>query len=195
MVTIDARGWECPKPIIETKRLLDSSGLQEVMTIVDNPVAMENLKGFAASQGYTCDCEEKDGLFYMQLKRDRQAAGKPAVKEEDRGSLLIAITSNTLGGGSAELGESLMRSYLYALTEDSIRPETMIFMNSGVFLTTAGTPVLDSLELLAAEGTEILTCGACLNYYHLQEQLEIGGISNMYEIAARMNRAGNTIRL
>ena len=58
---INARGWECPRPIIETKRLLDTMREGTVITTVDDKLAVTNLINFSESMGYQVACEEKDG--------------------------------------------------------------------------------------------------------------------------------------
>ncbi len=67
-------------------------------------------------------------------------------------------------------------------------------MNSGVFLTTEGSDLLEDLRGLAHEGIEILSCGTCLDYYKLKEKLEIGTVSNMFEIVALMADADRVLR-
>ena len=52
-------------------------------------------------------------------------------------------------------------------------------MNSGIFLTSADSPVLDSMKKFAEQGTEILSCGTCLDYYGRKETLEVGNVTNM----------------
>ncbi|HBM80362.1 MAG TPA: sulfurtransferase-like selenium metabolism protein YedF, partial [Clostridiaceae bacterium] len=86
-------------------------------------------------------------------------------------------------------------SYMFALSESDNIPKTMIFLNSGVHLTTEDSPVLDSLKKLAHRGTEIMPCGTCLDYYGLKAKLLIGSITNMYTIVEKMNNAANTIKL
>lgn len=39
------------------------------------------------------------------------------------------------------------------------------------------------------QGVEILTCGTCLDFYHLKENLLIGGITNMYSIVETLEKA------
>ena len=88
-----------------------------------------------------------------------------------------------------------MSSYLYALSEEDELPEHIAFLNSGVYLTTEGSPVLDILDILETKGVGIVSCGACLNYYGLEQQLKVGGVSNMYEIAGMMYAAKRVIHI
>ena len=69
----------------------------------------------------------------------------------------------------------------------------MIFVNAGVKLTVAGSPVLEDLQALAAGGTEILVCGTCLGYFELKDQVAVGEVSNMYTIAETLLGAGKVV--
>jgi selenium metabolism protein YedF len=110
-------------------------------------------------------------------------------------NLVIAITDDILGGGDVELGKTLMKSYIYALTEVEPKPKTIIFINNGVSLATEGSPVLESLKTLEEQGVEILSCGTCLNFYGLKEKLMAGTVSNMYTIVEKLNKANNSIKI
>jgi selenium metabolism protein YedF len=88
-----------------------------------------------------------------------------------------------------------MKSYIYALSESSALPKSMLFVNSGVMLTTEGSEVMDSLRVLEQKGVEILSCGTCLDFYNLKEKLQIGTVTNMYTIVEKTNKAYNTIKL
>jgi len=109
------------------------------------------------------------------------------------GNLVIQITSDSYGGNSEGLGENLMKSYIYALTETTPRPKTLLFINKGAFLTAKNSPVLESLRQLVAEGTEILTCGTCINFFSLSDTPEVGAVTNMYRIVEKLNNASNAV--
>ncbi len=198
MYKIDAKGWLCPKPVIETKKLLDSITDGEVCTLVDNETSVENLKRFAQSSGYGVENQKEGDLFKVVITKgdgSQVTETSSVTQASSEGSLIIVISSDRLGYGEEELGKSLMKGYLYALTEASKKPKTLIFMNSGVSLTSQGTEALESLQELEKQGVEILSCGACLNFYNLSEKLVIGEASNMYHFVELMNGATNTIKL
>lgn len=94
---------------------------------------------------------------------------------------LLVLDSSGLGDGEPDLGEKLMKAFLSVLLESDELPARIIFMNSGVFLTTEGSPVLDSLMRYEELGTEILSCGTCLDYYGRKEKLKVGRPTNMKE--------------
>lgn len=72
---------------------------------------------------------------------------------------------------------------------------TILFFNSGVKLVVEGSPVLEDLRNLCGQGVEILACGTCLGYYELKEKIAVGEVSNMYNIAETMLRAGKVVGL
>lgn len=195
MRTIDALGWECPKPIIATKQMLDTMCEGTVLTIVDNQIALDNLQDFAKSVGYQCEHEEKDGIFYVKTTKDDSCAAVMSELTGKNDNLVIAVTSDRFGVGNDDLGSSLMKSYLFALTEAEKQPKTLIFVNKGVTLVCEDSPCLEAIQALADAGVEIMACGACLNFYGLTEALVIGKISNMYMIVNKMNNATNTIKI
>lgn len=91
------------------------------------------------------------------------------------------ISTSSVGQGSPDLGEAIMKSWMTTMTQQQT-PAALIFANSGVHLTVEGSPVLEQLKTLAAAGTEILVCGACIKYYKIEEKLAVGRISDMAEI-------------
>ena len=188
--TINARGWDCPRPIIETKKLLDMMREGTVITTVDNQLAVTNLINFSESMGFNVVCTEKDSEFVVEVTKTRSEYDESALAAD---GLVIQVTSNSYGSESEGLGESLMKAYIYALAEAKPLPKTLMFINKGAFLTSDGSPVLDSLKNLEAEGVEILTCGACINFFGLDESPEVGDVTNMYVMVEKLNNAKNAI--
>lgn len=188
---VDCRGQACPKPVINTKKELESFESGEIVTIVDNEAAKENIQKLAQSMGLPCNIEEKNGFFYLTIEKNNEHA----LKKGDDRDLVIAVCSNMLGSGDEKLGTTLMKSYMFALSESDMIPRYMLFLNSGVKLTTEGSEVLESLNTLLKKGVEIMSCGTCLDFYNLKDKLLIGTVTNMYTIVEKMNGASNTIKL
>lgn len=109
--------------------------------------------------------------------------------------LVLLVPSETMGRGDDGLGQILIRSFCHVLTEITPRPDTIIFLNSGVKLVIGASPVLEDLQGLATQGVEILACGTCLGHYDLKEQAAVGEVSNMYAIAETLLRAARVITL
>jgi selenium metabolism protein YedF len=107
--------------------------------------------------------------------------------------LLLVLKSNVLGDGEPDLGEKLIKSFLEQLFESGRLPESIICMNSGVFLTTEGSNVLDVLRKFIGAGTKIFSCGTCLGYYGRADKLEVGEAGNMKESVGSMLEHGKIL--
>lgn len=188
--TIDARGLTCPHPVVLTKKALEEA--DEVTTIVDNETAKENVSRLAASQGCQMSIEEKEEGIYLHLTKTATKLEESLVTPVS-GPTLLLIASNNLGRGEEELGDILMRSFIHTLGEVTPKPNRIIFINSGVKLVAKGSEVIDDLHALKNQGIEILACGTCLGYYNLKEAVEVGQISNMYDITSALLQAGKII--
>ena len=93
--------------------------------------------------------------------------------------MLLVIKSAGLGDGEPDLGEKLMKAFLSTLLESGEIPAEIIFMNSGIFLTTEGSPVIDILKQFEEWGSTVFSCGTCLTYYGREDKLLIGEVGNM----------------
>ncbi|GEA14593.1 MAG: hypothetical protein PWR22_1168 [Moorella sp. (in: firmicutes)] len=189
---VDARGLACPQPVIQTKKALESLGPDgELVTIVDNEVARDNVLKLARSLECATSVREQGSEYYIHIRKESIPATQLSVNP---GQVLL-VTSASLGRGSEELGSILMRSFFYSLSETEVLPRRVLFINSGVQLCCQGSPVLDSLLALEQKGVEILACGTCLDYYHLKEKLCAGSVTNMYTIIEHLMAAEKVITL
>lgn len=200
MNIIDCKGLACPMPVIKTKKYFDLEDSKEALVIVDNEVAKNNVLRLAKGINLNSSFVEEDGLYKIQLSRgefsDVQAVNtNESVSEYKSSAPTILVASNLLGNGDDRLGETLMKIYINTLAESEILPENLMFINGGVKLTCTGSDVLDSLNSMQEKGVNIISCGACLDFYNLKEELKVGEIGNMYQIIDLMNKSGNTIKL
>ena len=53
---------------------------------------------------------------------------------------------------------------------------------------------MEDLKNLEAQGTEIMTCGTCLNHYQIADKLAVGRVTNMYEIAEKMMNSSAIVK-
>lgn len=193
IIKVDARGLDCPMPVIKTKKALQES--EQVVAIVDNETAKENVSKLAKSMNCNINIRESEGDFYIDIFKgektsEEQLSEKPSIQD-----MVIFVGSDKMGLGSDELGEVLIKGYFYALTECEPYPKSILFVNSGVNLTIEGSAVLENLRKLESMGVEILSCGTCLDYYNIKDKLAVGGVSNMYTIVETMNNAKKVIRM
>lgn len=194
---IDAIGKACPMPVVMTKKEMDN-GEESIITTVDNKIAVENLKKLADNMGFSVEVAENEGIYQVAFSKTCEACEAilseqtPAAKPVSS-NYVVFLGKNYIGEGSQELGQNLMRMFLYTLTESEDLPTHILMMNSGVKLAVEDEQAVTHLKTLKEKGIEILVCGTCLNYFNLAEQLKIGTVSNMFDIAEQMKKAGKVI--
>ena len=190
--TVDARNLSCPQPVMLTKKALEEA--DEVLTIVDNEAARDNVSRLAKSEGCAVNIEVKKDGTYLTLRKVEAALAKQEPKSATGTVLLIG--SDVLGrGNDYQLGSLLMQKFLHTAGGLTSSPETIILINIGVKLVTEDSPVLGELRRLENQGTEILACGTCLSRLQLTDKVAVGQISNMYIIADTLLRAEKTVSL
>ncbi|MGE5415317.1 MAG: sulfurtransferase-like selenium metabolism protein YedF [Acidobacteriota bacterium] len=186
---VDARGLTCPQPVILTKKAMEESCGDEVITIVDNTTALENVIKLAKSQGYEADFEEIEGGYHIRMVKSCDVG----CSMESYSSVAVLVTGNTLGRGSDELGQVLMKSFIFTLSEMEPPVKQLMFLNSGVTLTAEDSQVIEQLRVLESKGVEILACGTCLDFYGLKDKLAVGKATNMYTIMDNLTNATKSL--
>lgn len=190
---IDVRGLPCPQPVIRTRKFLQNGPSDKALVILDSPTARDNVSAMARSLGWAVEIRKKGEEFHLILSRQQDVPKEPSLAEKPAGSGVCIVTSEFLGRGNDELGRTLIQMFFSAMLEALTVPEVLIFINSGVRLTCEGSPVLETLEGISGRGTRIMSCGTCLDYFHLKEKLKIGEITNMYTIVEHFLGAARII--
>ena len=194
---VDARGMACPIPVVKANQALAqmTEGILEVH--VDNTVAVENLKRMALQKGLPVKTEQPEDSHYV-VTIPVTGAVDTAMPEltctDCAGNTVVAVDTDSMGRGNDELGAVLIKGFLFAVSRLETLPKTVLFYNGGAKLTTEGSASLEDLRLMEQQGVEILTCGTCLNYYGLTDQLAVGSVTDMYTIVERLNRAEKVIK-
>ncbi|WP_461811968.1 sulfurtransferase-like selenium metabolism protein YedF [Faecalimonas sp.] len=199
MIKLNAMGDACPIPVIKTKKVMQEVTGPEVIEVsVDNEIAVQNVTKMASSLGGVISSEKVTEQEYKvtiemngALKEEVNQADFDEIKEEN---MVIVVSSDRMGSGNDELGKVLIKGFIFAVTQLDTLPKTMLFYNGGATLTAAGSDCLEDLKYLEEQGVEILTCGTCLNYYNLTEQLEVGSVTNMYTIVEKMTTATKIVQ-
>ncbi len=189
---IDARGLACPQPVLLTKKALEDHS--EIVVIVDNETAQENVKRMAQSQGCEVTIERRDGDINLLISKGCSCE-IPDTEVTTQGTLVIVIGSDTMGRGDDGLGTVLMKSFIHTLLETSPQADSLIFFNTGVKLTIQGSEILEDLRTLSERGVKILVCGTCLDFFEMKDRLAAGIISNMYDITETMTGAGRLVQI
>ncbi len=202
MLTVNAIGDACPIPVVKTKKAIEALTADEtVVVLVDNETALQNVTKAARTMGFEAQQEtvsDKEFKITIQVVKGAVAPAEevPAACccEGYKKNYVVAVSSDKMGEGSEELGEVLIKAFFFALTQQDELPGTIIFYNGGVKLSTEGSPVLEDLKNLAAQGVEVISCGTCLNFYQLSEKLAVGEVSNMYDIVEHLRKADVVVK-
>jgi TusA-related sulfurtransferase len=66
---VDARGLSCPVPVVRAKAALEALTSGEVVVLVDEEAARENVLRLARSLGCLVDVSEEKGEFKLTISR------------------------------------------------------------------------------------------------------------------------------
>lgn len=188
MKKVDARGQQCPQPVMMTREAL-ASAPEAIQVTVDNAIAGQNVSRFLTSQGYAVKLSaENDDIIIEGTKAVSSPAPAKAECQPARAlKPAMLITHQTLGGNDAELGEVLIKGLLGTLSQlDDLRPAGVALMNEGVKLAVRGTPTCEALNAYEKAGGSVLVCGTCLKHFGLTDSIGVGVVSNMFEIVSTM---------
>lgn len=135
------------------------------------------------------------------------------IQSDKIGKKRVTVLIQCTGSGSEELGKMLLRNYLIELADapktfdhigyvvwsmlctvdyrsSILRNHDGRFMNSGVFVTTTESEVIDALKKLVARGVKVASCGTvrrhrhhhdpqCLDFFNVRDKLLVGVVGNM----------------
>lgn len=180
---LDVKTLACPEPVIQAKKMLEDENITVLDVVVGNLVAKENIKRLANSLNFTHTISEIDDGFLITISKNGKIESSDTNEDENlsKGKTYL-ILSDKIGSGDEELGKLLMKSLIYTLTQTKPFPNKILLLNSGVNLSTINDEIVQHLKMLEKEGTEVFSCGTCLNFYNLAEQLQVGKIGNMYDV-------------
>ena len=200
---IDACGLTCPAPVLLVKDAVEQTKTHALTVLVDNPASLENVSRFLSSRGYSAtSCQNEDGTqFTIEAQCEKTTPATSAEKTEENISeaetqkIVVMITSDCLGSGDEVLGSKLIISYLKTIKEMDNDLWQLIFVNGGVKLTTATSPVLDELLEYEKSGVIVLACGTCLEHFGLTNLKKVGATTNMLDIVTATQLADKVITI
>ena len=199
---IDCMGMACPLPVINAKKAFEAFTEDGTLTVlVDNETAVQNLTRLGEHNGFivtSAQTGEKAFSVTMQVKAGAaKVAQMPEALEcviPAKGGKVVVLSANRMGVGDEKLGEKLMKAFVFALTSQDDVPDKVICYNSGAFLTTEDPDTVRDLKKLEEAGTTVMTCGTCLDFYGIKDRLQVGVVSNMYDIVEAQMQAATIIR-
>ncbi len=205
MTTIDCSGMLCPRPLIEAKKAYNQAPFGEQLSfIVDNKTAANNLNTYFSGNGVQSTTITEHNKHVITVTKsestnDTIITSNPAefcvieTPTAKIGSMVVAISSNKMGEGDAELGTILMKGFFAALSEYETMPSEVIFYNSGVLLLVSDSGIITYLEKMKLMGVRITACGTCTDFYGIKD-IAIGTISNMFSILSSLSSASKVIK-
>ena len=200
IVKVNAIGDNCPIPVVKAKKAID--GLTEPALVeisVGNEIALQNVIKMVNQKNLESSSEKISENHYVIKVKCGDIVNTEVHKEEVNNILkdektIVVLSSDKMGEGDEELGKVLIKGFIYAITELDRYPKAVLLYNSGVKLSCEGSDSIEDLKILEENGVEILSCGTCLNFYNLQDNLQVGKVTNMYSIVEELSEATNIIR-
>jgi selenium metabolism protein YedF len=202
MKELDVRHLACPGPVLALRDLLGQNEKLIHLRVADH-LALSNVTRFATSRGAEVESTPaEDGGFTITVVAGAESSsirlGEEALLVCDvppaTGPTIIQVTASVMGRGDDDLGALLLRSFLKTQMQLETKPSAILLYNDGVKLCCEGSLLIEDLRALEGAGVEIIACGTCLNFFALADQLEVGRVTDMLEIASILAQAGRLIR-
>lgn len=108
---------------------------------------------------------------------------------------VILITRNGMGSADEKLQLMLIAKYLELLLHNGDLPSAICFYADGVRLVCEGSPVIEQLQKLESSGVRMICCSTCLNYFALQDKVQVGIVGGMGDILEAQTRAEKVITI
>ncbi|HAD04971.1 MAG: hypothetical protein A2091_08065 [Desulfuromonadales bacterium GWD2_61_12] len=193
MTTLDCRAQQCPYPVVAARQALLAAPEQVLTVLVGDDTARQNVTRLAISLGCAVQEAPTEGGFALTLTPGLRPPPGGATATVS-GKTVLFIASDVMGSGNDDLGKLLLKNFLFTLTELDAAPDAIYLVNAGVKLAVHGAESREALDKLACMGTDIAACGLCLDFFHLKEELAVGRVTNMLDIAEGLLHAGRIVR-
>lgn len=120
--------------------------------------------------------------------------GLAAASGRMRGCV-IYLNSDVIGSGGGDHCRSLMRAFLYTLTEIAPQPEAIILAGEAVRLAQPGSDAFECLSLMQEQGVQILLAEQSVREIKDGGNTAVGRAVTMHVILDRLLRAEKVITL
>ncbi|UZP68284.1 sulfurtransferase-like selenium metabolism protein YedF [Desulfovibrio mangrovi] len=200
-IELNCQNLACPQPVLECKKLIESSAPAAFSILLDNEAAKENVTRFVSGKGYSVAVEAVSGGWRLVASGGNAKACDcevmtPAQMEslQQEQKVCVFIASDVIGTGNDELGGKLMKNFLATLPELGKELWRIVLVNGGVKLAVKDSPVIAELQKLEAAGATILVCGTCLDFFGILDAKAVGQTTNMLDVVTSMQLATKVIR-
>ena len=195
-MTLDCRNLGCPEPVLKTKKALEELPNDSVLEVLVNSTASrENVIRFAKNNGFDVRDEIQGADTKLTIIKGFTCMVTTNKKEDEFLDKTLFLKDDKVGEG--ELGAMLIVGFLKSTLELPKLPRQIICVNRGVLLTTAdaNAPIIQILKEFEKKGVQIYSCGVCLEFYKVQDNLKVGKIGNAYGTVEMLFGGKGTITL
>ncbi len=198
MIKLDYSQHQCPYPVIETRKQILANPGVVLEVCVGDEAGKDNVSRLAAKMGYQALAEAKGPGFTLTLTPEGSIPAQTHQAEAlqtspQKQASVVYCGSDRMGQGDDAFGKILMKNFLMTLLEMDPLPSHILFVNSGINLTTEEGDILEALVKLKDRGVDLASCGLCLDFYNRKDELKVGRVTNMYEIVELQNLAARVI--
>lgn len=197
---------DCPAPVLNTKKAVEAESLKSLSILVDNDAAVENVSRFLSYRGFGVSVESGHGFsritgeldldnFHKEPAENENTEAVTVESPDDMVKTMVMATSEFFGQGDDDLGSGLMVNFIKTLPELGDDLWRLVFVNSGVKLTTKDSKVISELKEIENSGVDILVCGTCLTFFNLMEEKAVGQTTNMLDIVTSMQLADKVVKI
>lgn len=107
----------------------------------------------------------------------------------------ILVTNNGMGKADDKLQLTLFGNYIELIQQNDSLPATICFYADGVKSVCIDSPVIEKLKELEAKNVRLIVCSTCLNYFNLQDKIQVGIVGGMGDIIEAQIKAEKVITL
>ncbi|NLK00208.1 MAG: sulfurtransferase-like selenium metabolism protein YedF [Clostridia bacterium] len=187
MEIIDTRGGGQNAPLEEIiKERLVEQNHPYLIAVVDDEGEKDEVVSLAdkmqlnvrVHQGFS---QQSPSDYFIRIEKEDEMSGYHRELDTEFEQVFL-ITSSSLGRGEEPLGSMLMEVFFKELSQGDIIPQSIIFINSGVYLACEGSKVLESLMSLERRKVLFFACNTSLGYYGLRHKLCVGSAIRVYNL-------------
>lgn len=108
---------------------------------------------------------------------------------------IVLVSNNGMGTADETLQLTLIGKYFELLIQNGNLPSAICFYTEGVKLVCDGSPVIEQLRELESKQVRLVICSTCLNYFELNEKVQVGIVGGMGDIIEFQSKAEKVISI
>ncbi len=99
----------------------------------------------------------------------------------------------SVGATDGQFGLDMFDRFIHALEGQPQKPQAICLYTQGVKLACEGSKAVFGLKMIQGMGVRIFICKTCLDHYGLLDQVAVGEVRGMAEIAQTLLEADHVI--